>query len=192
MINNQIFFFFYNLAHQSAFFDKLVVFIADTFPYIVILLAGLFLIFYLPAQAGFKISVSKNILKDLINKWREFSLVFFSVVLATLTALVLKHSIHTLRPFLSLPNVHALFSETGYAFPSGHATAFSALAFSIFFINKKVGYAFMFFALLIGLARITAGVHFPVDILGGFILGGGMAYFVKFILKKFFNLQLSL
>jgi len=37
----------------------------------------------------------------------------------------------------------------------------------------------MFFALLIGLARIVAGVHFPLDILGGFALGIAVAFLVK-------------
>ncbi len=180
-MNNNIFFFFYNLAHHFAFFDKLVVFIADIFPYLVILSSGLFLAIYL------KISFSKNIFKDLLNKWREISFVFCSVVFATVFDQILKFLIHTPRPFLALPNVQALFSETGFAFPSGHATFFSALAFSIFFLNKKAGYVFMFFALLIGLARIIAGVHFPIDILGGFILGIGTAYLVKSIFAYFFK-----
>lgn len=180
-MNNQIFFLFYNLTHHSAFFDKLVVFVADIFPYIVILSAGLFLAFY------YKISFSKNIVKDIMNRWKEFSLVFFSVVFATIADQILKALMHTPRPFLVLPNVQSLFYETGFAFPSGHATAFSALAFSIFFLNKKAGYIFMFSGLLIGLARITAGVHFPVDILGGFILGGGTSYIIRFVFKKFLN-----
>ena len=76
-------------------------------------------------------------------------------------------------------NIVPLFSESGYAFPSGHATFFMALAFALFFNHKKAGYVFILFALLIGIARIIAGVHFPVDILGGFILGFFIAFFVK-------------
>ena len=41
----------------------------------------------------------------------------------------------------------------------------------------------MFFALLIGLARIIAGVHFPIDILGGFVLGGIVSFLVAFLVK---------
>ncbi len=152
--------------------------------YVVFLLAGLFLLFY------YKISI-KNLFKDLINRWREFVLVGSSVVISYVLFKILKILFHTDRPFIVFTQIHSLFFESGFAFPSGHATTFAALAFSIFFINKKAGYIFMVFALLIGLARIVAGVHFPIDILGGFILGAGIAYFVKFILKKFFNLQLS-
>ena len=178
MLNNQIFFIFYNLAHQSVFGDKLIVFLSQTFPYAVILLAGIFLLFHhdvLPSQNPFKIFG---------KKWKEIMLVFFSGIFAWCLAQVLKLLIHTERPFLSLLNVHNLVTESGYSFPSGHATFFMALAFSIFFSHKKAGYWFMFFALLIGLARIIAGVHFPIDILGGFILGAGTAYLVRFLYKK--------
>jgi undecaprenyl-diphosphatase len=159
-MNNAIFFFFYDLAHQSQILDKVVVFFAVYFPYIVAVLAGLFLLFYR-------------------KSWREFFIVFFSAGLAVLVSLIFKFLIRAPRPFLALPGVHALFSETGYAFPSGHATFFSALAVALFFYNKKIGYAFMFFALIIGIARIIAGVHFPIDILGGFIVGALVAFFVK-------------
>lgn len=172
-MNNQIFFFFYNLAHQSVFFDKLVVFTADIFPYVVILIAGLFLLMH------HDVLPSKNPFKEFIKKWKEICLVFFSGVLAWGIAFVLKILIHTYRPFIVFPNVHSLFSETGYAFPSGHATFFSALAVSIFLSHKKAGYLFMLFAFLIGVARIIAGVHFPIDILGGFVLGSTIAYFLK-------------
>jgi membrane-associated phospholipid phosphatase len=54
-----------------------------------------------------------------------------------------------------------------------------ALAVSIFFSHKKMGYVFIALAFVIGFARIAGGVHFPVDILGGFILGALVAYLVK-------------
>lgn len=159
-MNDTIFFLFYNLARKSIFVDKVVIFFAEAFPYIVILSALIFLLFY-------------------HKKWEDTFLVFFSAGLAALLSVLLKLLIHTPRPFLALPNVQNLFPESGYAFPSGHSTFFMALAVSLFFLNKKVGYIFIFFAFLIGLARITAGVHFPVDILGGFILGALVAFFLK-------------
>ncbi len=43
----------------------------------------------------------------------------------------------------------------------------------------------MFFALLIGIARVMAGVHFSIDILGGFILGALIALIVQYLYPKF-------
>jgi len=158
-MNNTIFYFFYNLAHQSQFFDKVVIFFAVYFIYIVIILAVLFLFFH--------------------KRWRELLLVCLSGGLAWFLAKMLKILIHTPRPFDALPQINSLFTEAGYAFPSGHTMVASAIAFALFFINKKAGYVFMFFALLIGLARIAAGAHFPIDILGGFTLGFLITYFIN-------------
>ncbi|MBI3888846.1 phosphatase PAP2 family protein [Candidatus Nomurabacteria bacterium] len=151
-MNNKIFFFFYNLAYQSQVFDAVVVFFALYFPYLVAISVLVFLLY--------------------LNKKKEILLTFFSAGLAYVFAYIFKHLFSTSRPFDAFPQVHSLVVETGYSFPSGHATFFMALAVAIFFYHKKAGYVFMFFALLIGLARVIAGVHFPVDILGGFVLGG--------------------
>jgi len=178
-VNNQIFFFFYNLAHQSQIFDQIIVFFAVYFPFVVVILAGLFLLFH------HEVLQAENPYRVFMEKKKEILAVFLSGFLAYFISVVLKFLFHTLRPFLALPNVQALFSESSFAFPSGHATFFSALAFSIFFLHKKAGYVFMFFALLIGLARIVAGVHFPIDILGGFILGGTVSYLSAYFLRFF-------
>lgn len=163
-MNDSIFYFFYNLAHQSVFFDKLVVFFAMYFIYIVIILALFFLFFR--------------------KKWEELILLCVSGSLAWILAKILKILIHTTRPFDVFSQVQSLFVETGYAFPSGHTMVASTIAFALFFVNKKVGYVFILFALLIGLARIISGVHFPIDILGGFVFGALIAILVKNIIIR--------
>ncbi len=152
----------------------IVVFFAVYFPYIVIILAGLFLLFHhevFQAEEPFLV---------LMQKKKEILMVFFIGIIAYLFDIILKYIIHTPRPFDVFSQVHPLFAESWYSFPSGHATFFMALAFSLFFLHKKAGYVFMFFALLIGIARIIAGVHFPIDILGGFCIG----FLVAFLFKK--------
>ena len=188
-MNNQIFFTLYNLAHWSIFFDKLVIFTAEYLPYLVILGAGIFLlwhheVFFLKKEEGGLVKKTYNqIILSIKAKWAEIILVFFSGVLAWCLSQILKIIIHTSRPFIAFSNVVPLVHETSYSFPSGHATFFMALAFALYFSHKRVGYIFMFLAFMIGFARIIAGVHFPVDILGGFILGILTAYLVKFIYK---------
>jgi undecaprenyl-diphosphatase len=172
-MNQSIFFFFYNLSHQSSFFDSVIVFFAQYFPYIVVFLAGIFLIMH------HEIFRAESTWQVFVEKKKEILRAFFAGVTAWILAYVLKFLLHSPRPFDEFSQVRSLISESGYAFPSGHATFFMALAVSIFFFHKKAGYIFMFCALLIGLARIMAGVHFPVDILGGFILGYLVAYFLK-------------
>jgi len=172
-MNDTIFYFFYNLAHQSKILDQIIVFFAVYFPYLVIILAGVFLLMHhevFKAESTFQVFLEKK--KEILGA-------FFTGTLAWISAHILKFLFHTPRPFEVFPKIESLISETGYTFPSGHAAFFSALALSIFFFHKKAGYIFMFFALIIGLARVVAGIHFPIDILGGFVLGAAIAYFVK-------------
>lgn len=172
-MNEIIFYFFYNLAHQDSFFDISVVFLAVYFPYIVAMLAGLFLLFH------HEVLQAENPFRFFLIKKKEILLVFFSAFSSYILSVLLKLFFQDGRPLEVLGGVQTLFLESGYAFPSSHSAFFMALAFSIFFLHKKIGYVFMFFAILIGLARIVSGVHFPVDILGGFVLGALVAYLVK-------------
>lgn len=85
---------------------------------------------------------------------------------------ILKNFFPTTRPFIlsgELPLV--LFPAHDGAFPSGHTASSFALALTIFRHDRKVGAVYLALALLIGVARIMARVHYPVDILGGMVLG---------------------
>jgi undecaprenyl-diphosphatase len=94
-----------------------------------------------------------------------------SVVVST----ALKYILHYSRPDLIL---HAV-PESGYSFPSNHATAAMALygfiTWSIWELYQRWKIpATIFFGLLIlgiGFSRLYLGVHFPADVAGGYFLG---------------------
>jgi undecaprenyl-diphosphatase len=172
-MNNSIFYLFYNLAHHFQWFDHLVWFFAVPFIYIVIVGAVVFFII------DYRILAASNARSEFWSKCKKIFFVLFSSGLAFAISKVLKIIIHTDRPFIKFTDVHALFYESGYAFPSGHSATIAALAFSVFYLNKRAGYVCMAAALLIGIARITSGVHFPIDILGGYLIGYLVAFFVK-------------
>jgi undecaprenyl-diphosphatase len=178
MINNYIFFSLYSLAHQSIFIDNIVLFFASYFQYIVILSAMIFLLFH------HEVFRNERPFFALKKKWKEIMFVFVSVISAWLSSLLLKVIFHTVRPFNELTNVVPLLRPTDYSFPSGHSTFFMALAIAIYLYHKRAGIVFGLFALLIGLSRIIAGVHYPIDILGGFILGGFISYGLLLLLYK--------
>ncbi len=177
-MNETIFYFFYNLAHRSEMLDQMIVFFALYFPYLVIMLAGLFLLFH---HDVFK---AENPYQVFLQKKKEILMVFFVSGFAWIVAKLLKLILHISRPVTELSNIDPLLLKTDFSFPSGHATFFVALAFSIFFMHKKAGYWFLFFALIIGITRIMAGVHFPLDILVGFVLGSAIAYSMKMYRMK--------
>ncbi len=178
-MNDSIFFFFYNFAHQSFSLDNTIVFFAEVFQYPVFIFAGLFILFH---HDVFK---AENPFQVALQKYKEISFVFISAGLGWLGAKILKILIHAPRPFIEFSFLHPLFPENSFAFPSSHATIFMALAVGMFFVHKRAGYFFILFAFLIGLSRIVSGVHFPADILGGFALGALIALSVKYLYKRF-------
>jgi undecaprenyl-diphosphatase len=93
---------------------------------------------------------------------------------------LLKFIIAEPRPFLTLPNVDLLVPENEiYSFPSGHtASSFAAaivigLKYKFNFRGKSYGliYPLLAFAGVIGFSRIYIGVHYPLDVLFGAIVG---------------------
>ena len=177
-MNKTIFFDLFNLAHKSAFFDGVVIFFAEYFPYLVMLLAIIFLL------SHHDVLTSKNKFKENIHKWKEILFVSLSIIIAWISSILLKIVFLVPRPFIEFPNIVPLFKETDFSFPSGHATFFMAVAVAIFLYHKKMGYLFLLFAILIGVARVIAGVHFPADILGGYLIGFIISYLLIKLSKK--------
>jgi len=97
----------------------------------------------------------------------------------------IRYFVYSPRPFLILEKVnHLINHESSSSFPSGHTSFYFALATGIYFINKKAGSWLLISAGLIGLARIYTGVHWPLDIIAGAILGWVTAILIKKIVKK--------
>ncbi len=76
------------------------------------------------------------------------------------------------RPFLVLP-AHVLGARPhDPSFPSDHAAFASAIAIVLLMWGDRTwGTASAIGALIIGVSRIIIGVHYPTDILGGFLVG---------------------
>jgi undecaprenyl-diphosphatase len=177
-MNIEIFNFLHNLSGRSEILDKVIVFIAEPFGYILIVIAYLFLLLHSENES----SELKNILK----KFREIIILSFSVFSAYIFSIIIKNIVNNPRPFLILNDVNELFIYGGYdSFPSGHATFFAALAAAIFVYHRKVGFLFGLFAVIIGFSRVIAGIHFPIDILVGFMLGGSLSTLIYYGVNKF-------
>lgn len=178
MINNTIFFNLYNLAHHSSLFDKIAIFVTEPLIYIMIVVIS---VYFLIEKVDLKRKVD---FKFILEKIKNFIPVVATGVIAWITGDILKLIFKVNRPFITFTEVQALVPESGFSFPSLHSTLIAALAFAVFFKNKKFGYFCMFIALLIGLSRIVVGVHYPIDVFGGFMLGFFVALIVNEISKK--------
>lgn len=93
-------------------------------------------------------------------------------LVAWVLAETLKRLFPTLRPFqINGRAILTLTTPVDGGYPSGHSAASFALALTIWFHNRKIGWIFLLAALSIGIARVLGNVHYPVDIFGGALLG---------------------
>ena len=101
----------------------------------------------------------------------------FAVILFPLSYIIAKvagHFFYDPRPFV-IGNFTPLIGHApDNGFPSDHTLLAAAVAFAIFHFNKKLGLFLFFLAVLIGLARVLAGVHHAVDIMGSFAIVGAI------------------
>lgn len=103
---------------------------------------------------------------------KTFFLLVFSVVLAKLIETAIGYAFPMPRPYETTGIIPILRKVANNpSFPSGHTSTSVAFAMATFLKYKKLGILFLFLALLIGTARVLGGVHFPIDILGGFFVG---------------------
>jgi len=169
----------HDLLGVSEFFDHLVYIIANRADNYVIALAGLVLAYFV-----FQ-SIDHTSWKRLRFLVVEGFQIVFSVCISWGLSYVIKLLTHLPRPYLRYPDeITKLFAYGGFdSFPSGHATLFMALAFMIYLHHKITGYFFILLAIAISLTRVIAGVHFPIDILVGWIIGGGVSLLVYKYIK---------
>jgi undecaprenyl-diphosphatase len=169
-MNLEIFYFLNGLAVNYPALESLFIFLANNFGYA----AFAVLIYYLFTH------------DDRKKGTQEVLMILAIAGIAWAAAHILKDIFHTLRPFVVLSDAKNLFpGETGGAFPSGHATFYSALAMMMYFYHKRIALWLGSVALIIGISRVISGIHWPVDILGGFILGPAIAAMAYFLIKKY-------
>lgn len=164
-----LFHFLYSFAHRSPLFDAVIVFFSS----------------YLPFLLGFAFLLTPFFC---FSGWKKRVFVLLGLALSAILSRgllvpLIRFFYHRLRPFDAL-DIQALFTSSSFSFPSGHAALFFALSFFVFLFSKKIGLLFLSFSLIVSLFRVSAGVHFPSDILGGMIVGALSAFVVFHILPS--------
>ena len=125
--------------------------------------------------------------------------VLFLIITVTLTdqisSTLIKSWIQRPRPcrdeFL-MSHVRLLLNNCsgGYSFTSSHATNHFGLAMFVFitsqYILKKWRYVFLLWAATICYGQVYVGVHYPLDVLCGAMMGSLIGYLTaQFFIKKF-------
>lgn len=169
LLNTQLFLFVNHLSHNRIFLVPALILSGTGFLWVIWLILALLFI-----------AKEKKHPKVIIL----FFLTLFSA--SAFTSFVLKPLFGSLRPEFVLNGI-TVYEMTSdfYSFPSSHsAVAFSgAVILSAVLPRYRKG--FYVLASLIGLSRLYLGVHFPLDIIVGAVVGYGIGKLFLFINKRY-------
>jgi undecaprenyl-diphosphatase len=111
--------------------------------------------------------------------WRRPSIFLFVVagnLLAGWASYGLRQAIGRERPPHRFPDPHPLLPvPVSDSFPSGHAATSFACAALLAWLTPLPKAALFVLAALIAFSRVYVGVHYPLDVLGGALLGLAVA-----------------
>ena len=172
MIDSPFFFYFNGFALKYFWLDVLAIFLAKFLPYVLVFFLLVFLI------------------KDFKKYWKMPVEALLAGVLGNLVLVsMLRILFQRPRPFIkNSVNLLLTHSQT-FSFPSGHATLFFGLSTIVYCYNKKIGIFFFLASFLIALARVFTGLHWPLDILGGAMLGVLCGFLVHYLSPHLFRMS---
>jgi undecaprenyl-diphosphatase len=80
------------------------------------------------------------------------------------------------RPYLTHPDAHLFIPRShDFSFPSDHATAGFAIAVALLLRHRNAGLLALGMAVIMSLARVVVGTHYPSDVLAGAAVGTAAA-----------------
>ncbi|MBQ7508438.1 MAG: phosphatase PAP2 family protein [Spirochaetales bacterium] len=126
------------------------------------------------------------------NISKKHGFVICMSLLNALTAMgVVKAIVRFPRPWTVIDGLDPVrqHTATGYSFPSGHTTcaasAYSAVAVS--FRKRWLSVVCAAAILLVGLSRVFLCVHWPMDVLGGIVIGCGISLVCSSLFGRLFD-----
>lgn len=122
------------------------------------------------------------------NRWRFTLSVAVAGVIALVLARLASKMYYDPRPFVTQHVQPLFYHAPNNGFPSDHSLLAMALTATVYFFNKKLAWIMLALTTFIGVARVLAKVHSPIDIAGAWLIGiiGAAAgyYLVNYYLAK--------
>ena len=99
---------------------------------------------------------------------------------------IIKNIFKRIRPFIEHGELTNMCELAGaelpaeYSMASGHAAVSMAVAVAIMFFSKKWGSIAICSSVIVGISRLVLCVHYPTDVLVGWLLGAALAVGLHF------------
>ena len=150
--------------------NTLIIFTAK-YLYLIIVLIALIVFAFLPKE----------------QKVKFLKIIIVAIPLSLILTWIGAHLIFDPRPFV-VENIKPLIPHSAdNGFPSDHTLVSMMAALAVLIFNKKAGAFLASLAILVGISRVLALVHHPLDIIGSIIIAIisiGIGYFA---IKKLSN-----
>ena len=153
-INMELFRAINHLSYQLELLNPLMIFLAKYMEYI--LIAGVIIYWF--------------------TRTKENRIMVISAIISFIVAEIfgkLLGKIHSnFQPFVTLQNTNKLIDHAiDNSFPSDHAIQFFSICIVFLFFKKNLRYIWLALAILVAISRIWVGVHYPLDVIVGALLG---------------------
>lgn len=97
------------------------------------------------------------------------------IILVPLTGFL---AVTVMRKFINAPRPYTLYNITPIihkdkayeSFPSRHTFSITIIAMAIFYYSVPLGVVMLVFAVVLGITRVVAGVHFAKDVIAAWII----------------------
>lgn len=155
-MNFEIFKLVNGLAYKNKVLDLIMIFFSKYMPYI------------------FMLSIAYVFIIGIKNNNQNYRKVAFNTFIFTVINLTINFVIGGIyfvdRPFIS-HKVNLLFPHTNdSSFPSDHATGTMSIALGVKKYNKLFSIILIILSLIVGFSRVYVGHHYPLDVVGAYII----------------------
>lgn len=114
------------------------------------------------------------------GRWFVLAMVLAVLLADQSSSHLLKGWVERTRPCNALEGVLTPLGKShSFSFPSSHAANMGASMLLLSLRYPKWTLAFLSIALLVGLSRVYLGLHYPSDVLGGYLVGMALALLAK-------------
>jgi undecaprenyl-diphosphatase len=167
-LDQDLFVFINGFVGKSSFFDSLAKLMVNEY-FVPTILSLILFAFWFYWDGKDKNLKQKSVLLGVLG------VILGSIGIVSLINLLVQRA----RPFEVLETNLLFYRPTDPSFPSNSAVVAFALAYAIFIADRKIGLASLGLAAFYGFLRVFVGVHFPLDVIVGALIGIVSVVFVN-------------